>query len=109
MIIQLTEEYRVETDPLNYTVIKTYKKEVDGEAKALKRTIGNYGRMSQLVSGCIEDKIKSEKLDSISELSCEIGVLCEKIERNIDIEMNRIKKENDAMVYAVERLKAKMK
>lgn len=118
MKIQINDKYHIETDALNYSLMKkrVNKQELlsDGTpnpnfGKVSYTNEGNWGRLSNLVKGLIEAKIKDEDFSILKDLDDDISEFCTTIRWQLDDEFERLKKEILPLESKIKRLEDEIK
>ena len=121
MNIKLNDNYRIECDKLNYTVIKTSKhkeflNKKDKEAgkvnpkhgKITENVYGYYSRLDSLVKGIIDDKIKTSEIDKLLDLKLLVNDFGLEVEINLGDELKRVMKENEELKKENDRLRERV-
>ena len=77
-MIHLIDNFYVDVDPYNYTLIVDYGK-TDKKGRPMRKSIGYYGSLVQAVKACIEEYVRRGFYDRCVELEEAVDTLSERL------------------------------
>ena len=117
MNIKLSDEYRIECNQMDYTVIKKAKHKKFNSKKdkeegrisekyggTYETIFGYYSRLDSLVKGIMDDKIKTSEIDNLRELQLLVSNFGKQMVLSFEDELKRLKKENNELIYRIKSL-----